>query len=61
MTNALRESTMRQEQAKDVKPDTKYHPEGNKVGQERKEVAQQRVGLSREALVENLQLQWDHD
>ena len=52
---------MRQEQAKDVKPDTKYHPEGNKVGQERKEVAQQRVGLSREALVENLQLQWDHD
>jgi hypothetical protein len=45
----------------DVKPDAKFQPDGDGVGQERKEVVQQRVGLNRESLVENLQHQWNHD
>jgi hypothetical protein len=45
----------------DVTPDAKFQPNGNEVGQERKEVVQQRVGLDLKSLVENLQHQWNHD
>ena len=45
----------------DVKPDAKFQPNGNGVGQGRNGVVQQRVGLDRESLLENLQHQWNHD